>query len=119
MQMIFPGEFQVTDGEVITVSARSTGAPTRFGVNYSIFGNGGPLQEGHPTQITMDKSMATGDSSVRNAMSTVLTLLFNFLSSGGSRYDVTLTGSNGGSFDDFAEQTDDTPKSTPYLFHIV
>lgn len=119
MIVLAPGVFQVTDQEVITIDVQSTGTTTLFGVNYSIHGSGKPIKQGVPAQITMDKSKAKGGSFIPNAKSTPLTLLFSFSSSSGGRYDLTLTGSDGGSFDDFAEQIGNTPESTTYAFHIL
>jgi len=120
MDTLSPGIFRVSDGEVVTIDARSTGAPTLFGVNFSIFGGGTPLNEGQPLQLRMDKSRATGNSNIPNARSTPLTLLFSFSSNGNGRYDWTLTGSNGGPpFRDFIRQTGSTAEATTYTFHIV
>ncbi|MCA1579291.1 MAG: hypothetical protein LC794_18235 [Acidobacteria bacterium] len=119
MHTIQPGFFRVTDGEVITFDIRSTGAPTLFGVNFSIFGTGSPIPEGQLLHVTMDKSRATGSSNISNARSTTLTLLFSFSSNNGGRYDWTVTGSEGGTFDDFARQAGSGPESVTYTFHIV
>lgn len=119
MQVLAPGVFQVINGEIIIIDVRRTGTQTLFGVNYSIFGGGGQMHEGHPVQIRMDKSKATGASFVPGARSAVLGLVFSFNSNNGGRYDLTLTGSDGGSFDDFAEQAGNVPAGIPYTFHIV
>jgi len=120
MQILSPGVFKVSDGEVVTVDVKSTGAATLFGVNHSIFGAGTPLTAGQPLKITMDKSKATGTSFVPNAKSANLTLLFSFTSSSGGRYDLTTSGSDGGpAFPDQANQTGNTPEAIPYIFHIV
>jgi hypothetical protein len=120
MQIKSPGVFQVKDGEVITIDVKSTGTPTLFGVNYSIFGGGSPLQEGQPLKLTMDKSKAQGNSTIPNAKSTPLTLLFSFSSNSGGKYDWTVTGDvPGDSFPDFTRQAGNTPKATTYTFHIV
>ena len=120
MNTLSPGIFQVSDGEVITIDVRSTGAPTLFGVNFSMFGAGMPLNEGQPLQLTMDKSRATGASNVPNAKSTPLTLLYSFSSNDGGRYDLTMTGSNGGApFKDFIGQAGSTAEASTYTFHIV
>ena len=120
MNTISPGFFRVSDGEVITIQVSSTGAPTQFGVNHSIFGGGTQMKEGHPLQVTMDKSQANGTSNIPNAKSTTLTLLFSFTSNSGGRYDLTMTGSGGGdTFQDFASQAGATPKAVKYTFHIV
>jgi hypothetical protein len=120
MVTLTPGVFQVNDGEIVTIDVRSTGAPTLFGVNFSIFGGGTPLNEGQPLQIRMDKSRATGGSNIPNAKSTPLVLLFSFSSNNGGRYDWTVTGSNGGApFQDFVRQAGSTAEAATYTFHIV
>lgn len=120
MDIITPGIFRVSDGERITIDVSSTGAPTLFGVNFSLFGGGMPVNEGQPLQLTMDKSRATGNSNVPNARSTPLTLLFSFSSNNDGRYDLTMTGSNGGDlFRDFIRQAGSTAEATTYTFHIV
>ena len=119
MIIIQPGFFRVTDGEVITFDIRSTGAPTLFGVNFSVFGSGSPVPQGQPLRVTMDKSRANGSSNIPNARSTTLTLLFSFSTNNGGRYDWTVTGSGGGSFDDFARQAGSGPEAVTYTFHIV
>lgn len=120
MQKKSPTAFQVRDKEVITINVKSTGAATLFGVNHSIFGGGAPLQEGQPLQITMDKQKAQGDSTISNAKSTQLTLLFSFTSTSGGKYDLTMTGDPGGdTFTDFTRQAGSTPKAITYTFHIV
>ena len=120
MQKKSPTAFQVRDKEVITINVKSTGTPTLFGVNFSIFGAGTPLKEGQPLQITMDKQKATGNSTIPNAKSTPLTLLFSFTSANGGKYDLTMSGDPGGdTFTDFTRQAGSTPKSITYTFHIV
>jgi hypothetical protein len=120
MQLLAPGVFQVTDNETITITAKSTGSSTLFGVNYSIFGGGEPLTEGQPKPIVMQKSKAQGASTVSNAKSTSLTLLFSFTSDSGGRYEWTMTGSGGGDpFNDFTDQAGKTPNAIFYTFHIV
>lgn len=120
MNTIMPGIFRVADGEVITIDVRSTGAPTLFGVNHSIFGGGMPHAEGDPITVRMIKSQATGSSNIPNAKATTLTLLFSFTSKRDGRYDWTMTGSEGGPpFRDFIEQSGITAESTTYTFHIV
>ena len=120
MQSIAPGVFQVTNGETITIDAKSTGSQTLFGVTYSIFGGGSPVKEGQPIKITMDKTKAQGGSTVPNAKSTNLTLVFSFTSNSGGRYEWTMTGSGGGDpFDDFTDQAGKTPNTIFYTFHIV
>jgi len=120
MDTLTPGVFRVSDGEVVTIDVRSTGAPTLFGVNFSMFGGGMPLNEGMPHPLPMVKSQATGNSNIANARSAPLTLLFNFSSNSDGRYDWTLTGSNGGPpFRDFIRQTGSTAEATTYTFHIV
>ena len=120
METITPGIFKVGDEEVITIDVRSTGAPTLFGVNFSIFGGGMPLNEGQPLHLTMDKAQATGNSNIPNARSAPLTLLFSFSSNSDGRYDLTMRGSEGGdTFRDFIRQTGSTAEATTYTFHIV
>lgn len=120
MQVLSPGVFQVRDGEFVTIDVSATGAQTLFGVNYSIFGGGKPIQEGQPAQIKMDKSKAQDSSFIPGARATDLTLLFSFNSSSGGRYDLTVTGDSGGdSYDDFANQHGIIPAHIPYTFHIV
>jgi hypothetical protein len=120
MNTIQPGFFRVTDGEVITFDIKSTGAPLLFGVNFSGFDRGGPVTEGQPLTVTMDKSKANDNSNIPNAKSTTLTLLFSFSTNNGGRYDWTVTGSGGGDrFDDFARQAGSGPEAVTYTFHIV
>ena len=115
-----PGFFKVADGEEITIDVSSTGAPTLFGVNFSIFGKGAPLKEGTPLTVTMDKSKAKGSSTVPNAKSTTLTLLFSFTSKKDGKYEWTVTGSEGGDpFPDFVRQAGSGPKAVTYTFHII
>jgi hypothetical protein len=118
MRIIQPGFFRVTDGEVITFDIRSTGAPTLFGVNFSMLGTGFPIREGEPLIVRMEKNRATGSSNIPNARSTTVTLLFSFSSNNGGRYDWTVTGSEGGQFDDFARQAGSGPDAVTYTFHI-
>jgi hypothetical protein len=120
METIKRGLFKVADGEEITINVRSTGAKTLFGVNCAVFDEDLIISEGQPLRVTMDKSLATGESNFPNARSTVLTLLFSFTSNQGGRYDWTVTGSEGGDpFTAFAEQDGNTPKAVNYVFHIV
>lgn len=121
MKKLAAGAFQVKDGEVITVEVKSTGTTTLFGVNFSIFGGGSPLTEGEPLEVTMDKSKAQGNSTVPNAKSTPMTLLFSFTSSNGGKYGLTMTGSEAGgdTYNDFANQAGNSPKAITYTFHIV
>ena len=120
MDTLSPGIFRVSNGEVVTIDVRSTGAPTLFGVNFSMFGSGTPVNQGQPLQLTMDKSRATGNSNIPNARSTPLTLLYSFSSNNGGRYDLTMTGSNGGApFQDFIRQAGSTAEASTYTFHIV
>lgn len=120
MDTISPGIFAVSDGEVITINIRSTGAPTLFGVNFSIFDGGMPVNEGQPLQVTMNKDLATGNSHIPNARSTPLSLLFSFSSNSNGRYEWTIRGSKGDkAFRDFIRQTGSTAEATTYTFHIV
>ncbi|HKO60474.1 MAG TPA: hypothetical protein VJV03_04885 [Pyrinomonadaceae bacterium] len=120
MQKKSPTAFQVRDKEVITINVKSTGTATLFGVNYSIFGAGTPLKEGQPLQITMDKQKAQGNSTIPNAKSTPLTLLFSFTSATGGKYELTMTGDAGGdSITDSTRQAGSSPKAILYTFHIV
>lgn len=114
------GVFQVNDGEVVSIDVRATGAQTLFGVNFRIFDEDGLIQEQEPTLITMDKSQAHDPSFIQGARATDLSLLFNFNSNSGGRYDLTTTGDAGGeSFDDFANQHSIMPAHILYTFHIV
>src|SRR2546428_14151317 len=117
MQLIAPGEFQVTDQEVITLTATASG--TQFGVSYAIFGRHGGLQQDQPLPITMEKNSAEGVSRIPNARSALMNLVFNWLGEGNGHYDLKMTGSNGGEFDDSVDQADETPKAVPYIFHIL
>lgn len=117
MKVLSSGAFQVTDGEVITIDVKSTG--TLFGVNFSLFGGGSPLTEGQPLEVTMDKSKAKGNSTIPDAKSTRLTLLFSFSGNSGGRYDLTVKGTGDESFSDFTQQAGNTPKAITYVFHIV
>jgi hypothetical protein len=120
MQIKAPGAFQVRDGEILTIEVRSTGAQTLFGVNYSIFGGGAPIQEGQPLKLTMDKSKAQGNSTIPGAKSTPLTLLFSFSSTNGGKYDLKVSGDPGGdSYPDLAQQAGKGPKAITYTLHIV
>lgn len=120
MKSIAPGVFQVTNGETITIDAKSTGSQTLFGVTYSIFGGGSPVKAGEPIKIVMDKSKAQGGSTVPDAKSTNLTLVFSFTSASDGKYEWTMSGSGGGEpFSDFADQAGTTPSTTFYTFHIV
>lgn len=120
METIKRGLFKVTDGEEITINIRSTGTKTLFGVNCAVFDEDLIVSEGQPLKVTMDKSLATGESNFPNAKSTLLTLLFSFTSNQGGRYDWTMTGSEGGDpFTAFTKQAGKTPKAVTYTFHIV
>jgi hypothetical protein len=120
MNTIAPGVFSVNDQEQITIDVRSSGAPTLFGVNFSIFGGGAPLQQNVPLVVVMDKKKAMGNSNIPNAKSTTLALLFSFTSNSGGSYDVTTTGSAGGTpFPDFVRQAGSTPDAIIYTFHII
>ena len=118
METISSGIFRVVDGEVITIDVRKTG--TIFLVNHATPGGGGPLTEGQPLRLTMDKSQATGNSNISNAKSTTVTLLFSFSSDSGGRYDWTVAGSEGGdTFPAHVKQAGEGPESVRYRFHIV
>ena len=115
MEKISSG-FKVVDGEEITIDVRVSGS--EFLVVRS--GGNAPLTEGQPLTLTMDKSQATGASSVTNAKSTTVTLLFSFSGDSGGRYDWTVTGSEGGdSFSAFVEQAGEGPEAVRFRFHIV
>ena len=118
MKVLSSGAFQAADGEIITITVRSSG--TLFGVNFSIFGSGSPLTAGQPLTVTMNKSKARGNSTVPNAKAARMTLLFSFSGSSGGRYDLTVTGNSGNeSFPDFVRQAGNLPKAITYVFHIV
>ena len=118
METLSTGIFKVSDGEVIEIDVRATG--TVFLVNHAKPGGGAPLKQGQPLRLTMDASQATGKSSIENAKSTTVTLLFSFSGDSGGRYDWTVTGSEGGEpFDSFVEQAGEGPESVRYRFHIV
>ncbi|HKX84340.1 MAG TPA: hypothetical protein VJL58_08975, partial [Pyrinomonadaceae bacterium] len=55
METIDPEVFKVSDGEVITIDVRRTGAQTLFGVNLTAFKRKGPLTEGQSLNLTMRK----------------------------------------------------------------
>ena len=121
MQILSPGVFQVTDGEVISVAVRAVGQQTNFGVNFAIFNGteGGRILEGQPAQIPMTKARATGASFLPNARSTVLNLTFSFDSASGGSYDLTVSGDGPQTHNDFADQHGNIPAEIPYTFHIV
>lgn len=118
MKTLSSGIFTVSDGEVVTIDVRSSG--TLFGVNHKTPTSKGPLKQGVPLILTMDKSAATGKSTIAGAKSTTLTLTFNFSANKGGKYDWTVTGSEGGdTFDDFVTQAGGTAEAVRYRFHIV
>lgn len=119
MENIGVRTYKVHDGEEVTFNIRSTGNATFFGVNYSVAGHGFPLKEGEPFVLTMDKSSATGSSSIPNAKRTNVTMLFSFTSSNGGKYDIEITGTPDGRDEDRVEQDFEDPGSRTYRFHIV
>lgn len=92
MQELPSGAYQAKDGEVLNLDAKSTGATTLFGVNYSLGGNGTPIPEGKPFPIKLDKSQASGRSNIPGAKSTTLVLQFSYSSVKGGKYSYTMTG---------------------------
>jgi hypothetical protein len=92
MQELPNGAYKAKDGEVLSLDIKSTGAPTLFGVNYSLGGHGSPIPEGKPFPITLKKSDAVGGSDIPGAKSTVLTLAFSFSTPTGGKYHYTITG---------------------------
>lgn len=121
METISSGIFRVVDGEVITIEVRKTGAQTLFGVNHKAFSSKGPLTEGQPLTVTMDKDELDEDSTeVEGAKVTTITLLFSFNSNKDGRYDFTMKGSKGGDpINGFSRQAGSGPKAITFTFHVV
>ena len=120
METIDPDVFKVSDGEVITIDVRKTGAQTLFGVNHTAFKRKGPLTEGQPLNITMSKDDEMEDSTeFSNAKFTTITLTFSFNTKKGGQYDWTMTGSKGGTFQGISRQAGSLAKAVTFFIHIV
>ena len=120
MEKLSTGVFKVVDGEKVTFDVSASG--TLFGVSHRVSGGGGgPLTQGQPLTLTMNKEEADGVSEdVPNARTTVVTLTFSFSNKKDGRYDWTITGSDGGEPDsDFTRQAGAGPRIIRFLFHIV
>ena len=91
MQELPNGAYRAKDGEVLNLDVTSTGAPTLFGVTYSLGGSGSTVPEGASFPIKLNKSQAAGGSDISNAKSTVLTLAFHYSSPKGGKYHYTIT----------------------------
>jgi hypothetical protein len=120
METIDPEVFKVSDGEVITIDVRKTGAQTLFGVSHTAFKHSGPLTDGEPLNITMSKDDEMEDSTeFSNGKFTTITLTFSFNTQQGGQYDWTMSGSQGGTFQGISRQAGGLAKSVTFFIHIV
>jgi hypothetical protein len=121
MNLLPSGALQVNDGEVITLTIRSTGADTNFGVVFSLTGDHGTIPANTPFPITLDWANATGASDIPGARSNVLVLTFSFTSADGGQYDYTLAGDPSGipPLRKRAVQAGNTPTVNDFIFHIL
>ena len=121
MTILPSGAIKVKHGEVITLTIRSTGAETNFGVAFALTGSSGVIPGPAPFPITMDWNAATGASSIPGARRNTLGLTFNFTSLGGGQYDYTLAGDASGAapLQRRAVQAGDVPTFNNFIFHIL
>lgn len=120
MQELPSGAYKAKDGEVLTLTVESTGAPTLFGVTYALGGRGTPVPEGSPFRITLQKSDATGGSDIPNAKSTVLALAFHFTSPNGGAYHYTIAGNPADpQISGDPTQAGSLPTVDDFIIHIV
>ncbi len=113
------GSIQVRHGEVVTLTIRSTGAPTNFGVNFELAGAQGVITGPAPTPLTFNWNAATGESDIPDAKTDVLALTFNFTSVGGGQYDYTLAGEGAPPIQRQALQAGKLPTFHSFIFHIL
>jgi hypothetical protein len=96
MTILPSGAIQVRHGEVITLTIRSVGADTNFGVTFALTGSSGVIPGPAPFPITLDWNVATGASDIPGARRNTLVLTFNFTSLDGGEYEYTLAGDPSG-----------------------
>lgn len=121
MTILPSGAIKVKHGEVITLTIRSTGAETNFGVAFALTGSSGVIPGPAPFPITLDWNVATGASDIPGAKTNTLVLTFNFTSLSGGQYDYTLAGDPAGvaPLQRRAVQAGTLPTVNDFIFHIL
>jgi len=121
MTILPSGAIQVRHGEVITLTIRSTGADTNFGVTFALDGSSGVIPGPAPFPITLDWNVATGASDIPGARTNVLGLTFSFTSLSGGQYDYTLAGDPSGAppIPRQAVQAGSLATFHDFIFHIL